>query len=102
MPYVRVATVQELTPNQGKLVEASGKQIALFLVDGKYYAIDNTCPHRGAPLAEGVCVGAEVVCPWHSARFDLATGTHLCPPAKSGVTAYPVRVEGEEIQIDVP
>ena len=51
--YVKVAQANEIEPNQGKLVEVQGKKIALFNVDGKFYAIDNTCTHRGGPLSEG-------------------------------------------------
>ena len=51
--YVKVAVTDDIAPNQGKLVEVQGKKIALFNLEGKYYAIDNTCTHRGGPLAEG-------------------------------------------------
>ena len=50
--YVKVAKASELEPNHGKLVEVQGKKIALFNVDGKFHAIDNTCTHRGGPLSE--------------------------------------------------
>jgi nitrite reductase (NADH) small subunit len=66
--YVKVAKASELEPNHGKLVEVQGKKIALFNVDGKLHAIDNTCTHRGGPLSEGELEGDEVTCPWHGAR----------------------------------
>ena len=65
--YVKVAQASELEPNLGKLVEVQGKKIALFNVDGKFHAIDNTCTHRGGPLSEGELEGDEVTCPWHGA-----------------------------------
>ena len=67
--YVKVAQASELEPNHGKLIEVQGKKIALFNLDGKFHAIDNTCTHRGGPLSEGELEGDEVTCPWHGARF---------------------------------
>jgi len=101
MAFVKVAVVSELTPGQGKLVVVAGKQLALFLTEGKLFAIDEICPHRGAPMHEGYCEGSQVTCPWHNASFDLATGKHLSPPAKSGVQSYPVRLNGDDVEIEV-
>src|SRR5262245_54887887 len=101
MAFVKVATVQEVPPGQCKAFDASGKQAALFNVDGKFYAIENVCPHRGAPLHEGECEGTVLICPWHGAQFDLTTGAHLSPPARQGVQAFPVQVVGDEVQVDV-
>jgi NAD(P)H-dependent nitrite reductase small subunit len=101
MAFTKAATVEDVTAGHGKQVMINGRPLALFNVDGNYYAIDDTCPHRGGPLSEGAVAGAEVICPWHSARFDLKTGQVLGPPAKSGVKAYPVRVAGNEIEVDV-
>src|SRR5687768_14313478 len=95
MAFTTVATLAELPAGKGKQVTVDGHTIALFLLDGKVYAIDDTCPHRGAPLSDGMCRDGQVMCPLHAARFDLATGQHLCPPARSGVATHPVRVVGE-------
>ncbi|HZT82202.1 MAG TPA: non-heme iron oxygenase ferredoxin subunit [Gemmataceae bacterium] len=102
MAFVRVATVQEVPAGTGKQVTVNGRKIALFNVEGKFHAIDDTCPHRGAPLWEGELIGNEVTCPWHGARFDVTTGAHLCPPARSGVASYKVQVVGDEVQVEVP
>lgn len=101
MAFTKVATVQEVAPGKSKQVTAGKKTIALFNVNGAFHAIDDTCPHRGAPLWEGTVAGNEVMCPWHGARFDLTTGAHLCPPARGGVASYKVQVVGDEIQVDV-
>jgi nitrite reductase/ring-hydroxylating ferredoxin subunit len=101
MALVTVATLSELTPGRGKLIEINGRKIALFQDGAQVYAIEDTCPHRGASLSEGVSVGGQVTCPWHSARFDLTTGANLCPPAQTGVKVFPVHVAGADIQIDV-
>jgi nitrite reductase/ring-hydroxylating ferredoxin subunit len=101
--FVTVARTDDLQPGQGRLVELNHKRIALFNVGGRYYAIDDVCPHRGGPLSEGDLEGAAVVCPWHGAVFDLATGgvSRFPAVAGGGVATYDVRVEGTEIAIAV-
>ena len=99
--YVKVAEASELEPNHGKLVEVQGKKIALFNVDGKFHAIDDTCTHRGGPLSEGELEGVEVTCPWHGAKFKVSTGEVLGPPAPKGVSAYNVRVNGPDIELEL-
>ncbi|VTR99917.1 Rieske (2Fe-2S) protein [Tuwongella immobilis] len=101
MAYHPAVPLAELAPGVGRLVELNGKKIALFLTEGQVYAIDEICPHRGAPMHEGECEGLFVTCPWHNASFDLQTGKHQCPPAKSDLAVYPVRVVGETVEIDV-
>jgi len=98
--FVKVGTKGDLAPGQGKMVEVSGRKIALFNVEGTYYAIDDTCTHRGGPLSEGELAGNEVTCPWHGAVFDVTTGKVLGPPATKGVSRYNVRVSGENIEIE--
>jgi nitrite reductase/ring-hydroxylating ferredoxin subunit len=80
MALTKAASVHEVLPGKSKQVTVSGKVLALFNVNGTYYAIDDTCPHRGAPLWEGALSGSEVTCPWHAATFDLKSGSHLSPP----------------------
>jgi nitrite reductase/ring-hydroxylating ferredoxin subunit len=99
--FVKVATQDELSPGQGKLVQVNQKRIALFNIGGRYYAIDDVCPHRGAPLSEGEVEGEAVVCPWHGAIFDLPTGEVKRAPAQVGVAAYEVGLEDGEISIAV-
>ena len=98
--YVKVATTSEVTPGQAKMVEVEGKNIALFNVDGSFYAIDDTCTHRGGPLSEGVLEGSQVTCPWHGAIYDVTTGDALGPPAPNGVARYNVRVEASNIEVE--
>jgi nitrite reductase/ring-hydroxylating ferredoxin subunit len=101
MPFSRATAVEEIPPGKGKQVKVNGKVIAVFNANGGFYAIDDTCPHRGAPLSDGQLEGTEVVCPWHNAWFDLTTGAHLSPPAERGVGCYKVQVVGDEVQVDV-
>jgi nitrite reductase/ring-hydroxylating ferredoxin subunit len=101
MAFTKAATISEVPAGQGKPVTVNGKKVALFRVHDAFYAIEDRCPHRGAPLSEGDLDGAEVTCPWHAARLDVTTGKHLSPPANCGVATYKVQVVGDEIQVDV-
>jgi nitrite reductase/ring-hydroxylating ferredoxin subunit len=101
MAFVKVAELANMTPNKGICVDVAGKKLALFLTDGQVKAIDELCPHRNAPLHEGMCIGTEVMCPWHAAKFDLNTGNHLSPPAKTGVKAYVARIVDGNVEVDV-
>ena len=99
--FVKVAKTGDIAPGTGKAVEVQGNLIALFNCDGAYYAINNTCTHVGGPLAEGRIAGDEVTCPWHGARFKIPTGEVLGPPARQGVATYNLRVEGDDIEVEV-
>lgn len=94
--YYRVASVCEIPPGTGRLVEVAGEEVALFNFNGEYYAISDLCPHRGASLAEGFLDGGKVFCPWHCFDFDLKTGE--CATVSSlRVRPYEVKIIGEDI-----
>ena len=99
--FMRVASAADLAPGEMRCVEASGKKIALFNLNGSFYAIDNTCTHRGGPLCEGRVSGEEVTCPWHGAVYNLKTGAVLSGPAPRGVASYAVRVDGSAVEVEV-
>jgi len=98
---VKIAQTGDLSPGDGKVVEAEGQTIALFNVDGTFYAIENTCTHVGGPLSEGALVGSEVTCPWHGAQFNVASGKVLGPPARRDVKSFVVTVEGSDVLIEL-
>jgi nitrite reductase/ring-hydroxylating ferredoxin subunit len=77
-------------------------RVVLARVGEHVYACADTCPHRGGPLGEGQLTGSRLTCPWHGWMFDVRTGACLLPARGSAVATYPVRVEGDEIWIDVP
>jgi len=79
--WVRVAAAGEIGPGEGRIVEAGGRTLAIFNVDGAYYAIDNACSHRGGPLGDGDLEGTVVSCPWHAWRWDVTTGANVNNPA---------------------
>lgn len=99
--FIKVATTDEVESHSGKLVEVKGKEIALFNVEGTYFALDNTCTHKGGPLSDGVVANDEVTCPWHGAKFKLTTGEVCNPPAATRVNAYKIRVDGSHIEIEL-
>ena len=99
--FVKIAKSDEIQPGLGKMVAVDGKKIALFNVAGAFYAIDDTCTHRGGPLSDGELHGKEVTCPWHGAVLDVTTGQVLRPPAPRGVSSYNVRVEGADIEVEI-
>ena len=99
--FVKVAKVEEIQPGQGRTVAAGGCQIALFNINGTFYAIDNTCTHAGGPLGEGMLEQEQVECPWHGARFDVKTGEALAAPAFEKVASYKVRVNGSDVEVEV-
>ena len=98
---VKVARVSELSAGEGIVVDAKGQSIALFNVDGTFTAIDNTCTHVGGPLGEGALVGDIVNCPWHDAGFNVKTGACTGGPAKSDVKNFPVKVEGDDVLVEL-
>lgn len=98
---VKVATAAELPAGQGRVVQVGGQTLALFNVDAQFYAIDNTCLHRGGPLGEGELEGRLVTCPWHGWRWDVATGANANNPAVK-VACFPVAVENGEVFVELP
>ncbi len=102
MALVKVASVEDVLPGTGKVVEAGGATLAIFNLDGTFYATNNKCTHVGGPLGEGTVEGKVVTCPWHGSRFDITTGEVVGPPARRPVATYPVRVQGREVLVELP
>ena len=100
-PFVTVAEVGDIQEGQGKAFPVGKRMVAVFLSEGKYFAIDDFCPHQGASLAEGYIEGCAVGCPWHHWRFSLEDGSWLDNP-KIGVDKFNVRVSGQKIQVQEP
>jgi nitrite reductase/ring-hydroxylating ferredoxin subunit len=98
--YVKVADVSQLQSDGGILVEPNHQRIAVIRIGSEYFAIDDACTHIGAPLHEGQLMGQCVVCPWHGATFQLATGQGT-PPAHGPVKRYPVRISGNDIEVAI-
>src|SRR5258707_1257869 len=80
---IRVASVSDVPPGSSKEVMADDRVVALFNVDGMFYALDGVCPHAGGPLGEGTLRGKTVTCPWHGWQFDVSTGQNCLNPRMS-------------------
>jgi nitrite reductase (NADH) small subunit len=99
--WVRLCGLAEAPP-VGQVVQAEveGVSVCLANVNGELSALDNVCPHRQGPLGEGWLEGNAVVCPWHSWAFDVKTGLGEYP-ANSRVDVIPLRVEAEDVLVDI-
>ncbi|MBW3539241.1 MAG: non-heme iron oxygenase ferredoxin subunit [Planctomycetes bacterium] len=99
--WIRIAAVEDVPPGTGRELTAAGRVVALFNVEGQFYALDGVCPHAGGPLGEGRLSGRVVTCPWHGWQFDVTSGRH-CLNANITHTAFPVRVEDGQVLVELP
>ena len=100
MPFLRTARKDEIPAGHIREFAVEGKSIALANVDGTFYAINNTCLHRGGPLGEGTLEGKIVTCPWHGWQFDVTSGKSVQNPAV-GVACYPTELRAGEVFVDL-
>ena len=98
--FVKVGETKDLAPGQGKMVEVSGREIALFNVSGTFFAVDNACKHRGGSLGEGELDGQIVTCPLHAWTYDVTTGECFDDPA-CGIDRFAVKVDGNDVLIEI-
>jgi len=96
--FVSVADVQSLPPGQGRTVHVRGKDLAVFNLNGEFFAIDSVCPHKGGPLGEGFFKEGRVFCPLHGWEFEVRTGTCVTRPDRP-VNSYPTQVRDGQLQI---
>jgi nitrite reductase (NADH) small subunit len=99
--WTRLVDVKELADGSGKSVSVGGFSIAVFKINGNFYAMKNECLHRGGPLGEGQLKGQTVVCPWHGWRYDVPTGSLELIPTL-GVETFKVEVRGESVFAEIP
>lgn len=99
--WLDVASVAELTPGMRRVVDVDGVAVAVFNLDGEYFAIRDACPHDGGELSNGELHGEVIVCPRHGARFSIKSGTVLGPPAYEDLRIYSVRVSQGKVQVEM-
>jgi 3-phenylpropionate/trans-cinnamate dioxygenase ferredoxin subunit len=97
--WINVGAASQLTTGTFRTVELDGTDIAVFNVNGEYFAIEDICTHDGGVLTGGTIEGDQVVCPRHGARFCIKTGAALTPPAYEPVNTFPVRVKDGMVQV---
>ncbi|WP_412069817.1 FAD-dependent oxidoreductase [Rubrivirga sp. IMCC43871] len=100
--FVRVASTHDLADGEMRQVDADGTAVLLSRVNGAFHACTAFCTHYGAPLVDGVLDGTTVVCPWHHAAFDVASGALCQPPALDALRSFPVRVVGDDVLVAAP
>lgn len=96
---IRLGRIQDIPPGTGRAFDAPPERIAVFNVDGAFFAISDACPHAGGELSQGWVEGGRVICPFHGWTFELATSVH---PPDDGICRYPVIVEGDDLYIEAP
>lgn len=101
MSWVAVCEVADIRAGESRPFEIEDKVIAVYNVDGEFFATDDECTHEEASLAEGFLEDHLIECPLHGSQFDLRTGEVLSLPAVMPVDTYPVRVEGQRVQIEI-
>jgi nitrite reductase (NADH) small subunit len=96
--FVRVGKTGEVPPGHGRVVVVQGFPVALFNVEGRFYAVSNVCLHRGGPIGEGLLDETIVTCPNHGWEYDVRTGANLANPV-ARLRTFEVRVEGDDILV---
>ena len=101
MPWHQIASIDACPPGRSLEVVVGDRVIALFNVDGQFFALDGVCPHQGGPLGEGELVGCVVTCPWHGWQFDVKSGQHQLNP-NIRQPRFETKIEDVSIWIDIP
>lgn len=99
--FVAVARLDEVPQNDTKGVMVEDVAIVLINSEGQIHALEDCCSHEEFPLSAGEVAGGEITCTLHGARFDVATGEVRALPAIMPVRRFDVRIDGDEIQVDV-
>lgn len=101
--WVRVTSVENIPPREGRPVALGDREIAIFNLGDRFVATDNRCPHEGGPLCDGIVAGDTIVCPLHAWKVSLDTGAVERPTGRGEcVTTYPTRVEDGIIMLGLP
>ena len=98
MSFIEILKTSELAVGRSRACTVDGKVIAVYHTEDGFFATDNTCPHRGGPLADGDLIGNEINCPWHLWGFDVRTGLCAGNP-EIRVAAHEVCVEDDRVMV---
>ncbi len=97
--WVEVCAQGEISPGQHKVVDVEGALVAVFNLDGEFYAIEDVCTHDGSEIADGCVIGDDIECPRHGARFCIKTGAVTAPPAYEPIDTFPVMVQDRIVYV---
>jgi nitrite reductase/ring-hydroxylating ferredoxin subunit len=98
--FIKALAVADLAPGKGTEVNVADQAVALFNVDGTFYAISNTCLHRGGPLGQGFVEGRTVTCPWHAWTWDVSNGQNVVN-GELKVACFETKVEDGQVLVKV-
>jgi 3-phenylpropionate/trans-cinnamate dioxygenase ferredoxin component len=101
MTFHRVCSTNQIPEDGKEVFEVEDRFIVVFHVDGEFYALDDCCTHDGGPLGHGDIEGFTIRCPRHGAKFDIRDGRALCMPAVKGTPSHEVRVEGNDVLVQL-
>jgi len=100
--WVRIAPCRDIPVREGRAVKVGHREIAIFNLGDRFFAVENRCPHRGGPLADGIVSGTTIVCPLHSWKVSLQTGKGVNgPSALSCVETFRTRVESGIVLLEL-
>jgi 3-phenylpropionate/trans-cinnamate dioxygenase ferredoxin subunit len=97
--WIEVVEQNTLAEGGNIVVDVDGTNVAIFKINGEFYAIEDVCTHDGAEIASGELDGYEIVCPRHGARFCVKTGAVTAPPAYEAITCFPVKMENGKVHV---
>jgi 3-phenylpropionate/trans-cinnamate dioxygenase ferredoxin subunit len=97
--WVDVIDENALADGENIVIDVDGTDVAVFKIEGGFYAIEDVCSHDGAEIASGELEGDEIICPRHGARFCVKTGAVKSPPAYENIDCFPVRIENGKVQV---
>ena len=97
--WVNVIDASAMADGENVVVDVDGTDVAVFKIEGQFYAIEDVCTHDGAEIASGELDGDEIICPRHGARFCVKTGAVKSAPAYEDVACFPVRIEQGKVQV---
>jgi nitrite reductase (NADH) small subunit len=100
-PWVRITKAENIPPQEGRLVQIGGEDLAIFNLGDRFVTIENQCPHKGGPLCDGMVSGTVVVCPLHGWRFDLNSGAAVRASEPACVKTFPTRIEDGIVLVDM-
>lgn len=100
--WVRIARCHDIPLREGRAVKVGGREIAIFNLGDRFLAVDNRCPHKGGPLADGIVSGTTVVCPLHAWKLSLESGKGVSGPSLSNcIQTFRTRVENGIVLLDL-